>query len=99
MWQATDARGIKLDAQMGSLNDAVKKAAELASLQEYHTAAYPAKTEWIDNLLNSDEKKGSYLDSQLRQALGDLYEPVMQLRLDQMRNRLQARLPYSIAVR
>ena len=99
VWLATDALGIKLVDQLGSLNDAVKKAAELASLQEYHTAAYPAKTEWIDNLLNSDEKKGSYLDSQLRQALGDLYEPVMQLRLDQMRNRLQARLPYSIAVR
>ena len=43
VWLATDALGIKLVDQLGSLNDAVKKAAELASLQEYHTAAYPVE--------------------------------------------------------
>ena len=99
VWLATDALGVKLVDQLGSLDDAVKKAAELANLQEYHTTAYPAKVDWIDQLLDSDEKgKGTYLDAELHKALGDLYEPVMQLRLDQLRNRLQARLPYSVAV-
>ena len=101
VWLATDALGINLVDELGSLDDAVKKAAELAKTDEYHTASYPAKTDWIDNLLSSDKDKkaGSYLDSQLHQALGDLYEPIMQLRQDQMRNRLQARLPYSINVK
>ena len=100
VWLATDALGINLVDELGSLDNAVKKAAELAKMDEYHTASYPAKVDWIDDLLSSEEDNaGSYLDNQLRQALGDFYEPIMQLRQDQMRNRLQARLPYSISVK
>jgi protease-4 len=99
VWLATDALPIKLVDELGSLDDAVKKAAELAGMKEWHTASYPAKTDWFDELLNEDEKKSSYLDAQLRRTLGDLYEPLMQLRLDQLRNRLQARLPFSVVVR
>lgn len=100
VWLATDALGINLVDELGSLDNAVKKAAELAKMDEYHTASYPAKTDWIDELLSTDEETASsYLNSQLRQALGNLYEPVMQLRQDQMRNRLQARLPYSVNVK
>lgn len=99
VWLATDALPIKLVDELGSLDDAVKKAAELAGMKEWHTASYPAKTDWFDELLNEDEKKNSYLDAQLRRTLGDLYEPLMQLRLDQLRNRLQARLPFSVVVR
>ena len=99
MWLATDALGIKLVDQLGSLDDAVKKAAALAKVGEYHTVSYPAKVGWMDNLFNTDEKKGSYLDSQLHQLLGDFYEPIMGLRQDQLRNRLQARLPYDVSCR
>ena len=100
VWLATDALPIKLVDQLGSLDDAVKKAVELAKLDdEYYTATYPGKSDWMDNLFNSDKNKGSYLDSELRAVLGDLYEPVMQLRMDQQRNRLQARLPYSTKMR
>ena len=35
------------------------------------------------------------IDGELRNFLGELYEPVLELRRDQQRNRLQARLPYS----
>ena len=85
VWLATDALKIKLVDQLGSLDDAVKKAAELAKAGEYHTKAYPAKSNWLDALLTKDEKnKGTYLDSKLHQELkvllGDLYEPIMELR-------------------
>ena len=96
VWLASDALGIKLVDQLGSLNDAVKKAAELANVKEYYTTSYPEKEDWFDSLVNSAEKPGTYLDSELRQALGDFYEPIMQLRLDQRRHRLQARLPFSV---
>ena len=99
VWLATDALGIRLVDALGSLDDAVKKAAELAKLDEYHSEAYPIKEGWFDTLLSSsDEQSTSYLDSQLHQVLGDLYEPIMQLRLNQQRNLLQARLPFSVAV-
>lgn len=95
VWLATDALPIHLIDWIGSLDDAVKKAAELAKLDEYHTSNYPDKTDWTDRLFNDDENKGSYLDSELRAVLGDLYLPIMELRMDQQRNQLQARLPFS----
>jgi len=98
VWVGSDALGIKLVDQLGSLDDAVSKAAELAGSEQFYTAAYPEKTSWMDNLLSSDEDKGSYLDSQLKATLGDLYEPIIELRRDMSRNRLQARLPFSLRV-
>ena len=98
VWLATDALGIKLIDELGSLDKAVAKAAELAGMSEWHTAAYPEKKGWLDNFLNESQNAGTYLDAQLHTLLGDLYEPVMQLRMDQLRNRLQARMPYNVSV-
>lgn len=100
VWLASDAIGIKLVDQLGSLDDAVKKAAELAKTKEYYTADYPAKVDWIDQLF-SDENKGtdSYLDARLRITLGEFYEPFMQLLTDQQRNRLQARMLFSLRIK
>jgi protease-4 len=83
VWLATDALNINLVDKLGSLDDAIKKAAELAKLKEYHTTAYPGKSSWLDQLM-ANENKGSYLDSKLqaeiKALLGDLYEPLMQFR-------------------
>lgn len=98
VWLASDAINIKLVDQLGSLDDAIKKAAELAKSEKYYTTAYPGQEDWMDNLFKKDEK-GSYLDSQLRTILGDFYEPIMEMRLDQQRNRLQARLPFTTTIR
>ena len=48
VWLATDALKIKLVDKLGSLDDAVKKAAELAKLDGYHTKTYPAQGSWMD---------------------------------------------------
>ena len=83
VWLASDALKIKLVDQLGSLDDAVKKAAELAKLDEYHTTTYPSMGSWMDQFLPK-ENKGTYLDGQfkkeLKAMLGDLYEPLMELR-------------------
>lgn len=97
VWLATDALPIHLIDSIGSLDDAVEKAAELACLDEYYTSVYPDKRNWMDNLFG-EENKGTYLDGELRTVLGDLYEPIMEMRLDQQRNRLQARFPYSVRI-
>ncbi len=98
VWLATDALPIHLIDEIGTLNDAVKKAAELASVEEYYTNAYPGQEDWLEAFINQQQDKGSYLDGELRTLLGEMYEPVMQIRLDQQRNRLQARLPYRMTV-
>lgn len=100
VWLATDALGINLVDKLGSLDEAVKKAAELAKVgDEYYTSTYPEMGSWIDDILNVNEDKGSYLDAELRKVLGDFYEPVMEVRLDQQRNPLQARFPYSVRMK
>jgi len=99
VWLATDAVKIKLVDKLGSLDDAVKKAAELAKLSDYHTATYPGEDSWMDKLLSSDDK-GTYLDGELRLLLGDLYEPIMEIRRNiKDGSRIQARMLEDIRVR
>ena len=99
VWLATDALNIKLVDQLGGIDDAVKKAAELAKLKEYYTSDYPAAASWIDNLLNSMTSSGTYLDTQLRQTLGELYQPFTVLRSIDKREAIQARIPYAINIK
>ncbi len=98
VWLATDAQKIKLVDQLGSLDDAIAKAAALAKLDQYHAVSYPEPKSWYEELLASQvQDKGSYLDEQLRLFIGD--ETVEQLRLvGEMRHQsmLQARLPFSV---
>jgi protease-4 len=104
VWLATDAQKIKLVDQLGSLDDAVKKAAELAKVGEYHTQAYPGKGNWLDAFMPQTDKKGSYLDSklqaELKALLGDLYEPLMEIRQSVKSGRtLQARILEDVRVK
>lgn len=99
VWIATDALNIKLVDQLGGIDDAVKKAAQLAKLKEYYTSDYPAAASWMDNLLNSMTSSGTYLDAQLRQTLGELYQPFTVLRSIDKREAIQARIPYAISIK
>ena len=104
VWLATDALKIKLVDKLGSLDDAVKKAAELAKVKEYHTVAYPNEGSWFERFLPNEENKGSYLDSQIQQEfkalLGDLYEPLMEIRQTLKGNsRMQARMLDDVRVK
>ena len=99
VWIATDALNIKLVDQLGGIDDAVKKAAQLAKLKEYYTSDYPAAASWMDNLLNSMSSSGTYLDEQLRQTLGDFYQPFTMLRSIDKREAIQARIPYAISIK
>lgn len=99
VWLATDALNIKLVDQLGGIDDAVKKAAQLAKLKDYYTSDYPAAASWMDNLLNSMSSSGTYLDEQLRQMLGDFYQPFTMLRSIDKREAIQARIPYAISIK
>lgn len=99
VWLATDALNIKLVDQLGGIDDAVKKAAQLAKLKDYYTSDYPAAASWMDNLLNSMSSSGTYLDEQLRQTIGDFYQPFTMLRSIDKREAIQARIPYAISIK
>ena len=96
VWLATDAINIKLVDKLGSLDDAVKKAAELAKIDDYYTSAYPGKGSWLDTFMPKEDK-GTYLDGKLqaefKALLGDLYQPLMEIRQSiQNGNTIQARM-------
>ena len=98
VWLGNDALKIKLVDAIGSLDDAVKKAAELAKLKEYHTESYPGEAGWFEQLMNRNSK-GSYLDAELRETLGEFYEPLRYVKTINQRSAIQARLPYYITIK
>lgn len=98
VWLGNDALGIKLVDAIGSLDDAVKKAAQLAKLDEYHTASYPAPADWMEQLMGMTNKD-SYLDEQMRASLGEYYEPFNYLKGINKQSAIQARLPYFLHIK
>ncbi len=94
VWIGTDALRIKLVDQLGGLDEAVAKAAELAKTKSYYTSNYPAKSDWLTDLLGNVVGRRNYIDEQLRLALGTYYEPFMILRNIDTMDAIQARIPY-----
>ncbi len=99
VWLGNDALGIRLVDAIGSLDDAVKKAAQLAKLDDYHACEYPVPANWFDSLLASaTDSKDSYLDEQLKAHFGELYEPLHYIRQAERMGKIQARLPYFLNI-
>ena len=98
VWLGNDALGIKLVDAIGSMDDAVKKAAQLAKLDEYKTESYPAPADWMDQILNTTNKN-SYLDEQMRATLGEYYEPFNYMKGINRQSAIQARLPYFLHIK
>ena len=100
VWLGQDAIKHKLVDQIGSLDDAVAKAAQLAKLDKYHTEAYPGMPGFFEQLMEgSSNARGTYLDETMQAALGELYGPVMLLRDINNQSAIQARLPIVMNIR
>ena len=99
VWLGNDALKIKLVDAIGSLDDAIVKAAKLAKLEEYHATSYPAPAGWFESLLDKATNKGNYLDEQMREAMGDYYDAFVYLKNISHQSAIQARLPYFIEIK
>ena len=99
VWLGSDAKSIKLIDGLGSLEDAIKKAAQLAHVSDYGTQEYPMEPDWMTQLLNQvSNNSGSYLDEQLQLTLGDLYKPFLMIRNIKEKEPVQAALPYVLNI-
>jgi protease-4 len=98
VWLASDAKKINLVDQLGGLSDAVAKAAALAKVKSYYTEEYPAPMSLVEQLMNKSSRN-NYLDEQMRQTLGDFYEPFMLLKLLNARSAVQAQLPMMLNIK
>ena len=98
VWLANDALKIKLVDEIGGLDKAVAKAAQLAKLSDYHATEYPEPASWMDSLLGITDKT-SYLDEELQATLGEYYEPFLFVKNLNKQNAIQARLPYYLIIK
>ena len=98
VWVGNDALKIKLVDAIGSLDDAVKKAAQLAKLKEYYTTSYPDEPSWWESLTAQVDRE-SYLDEQMRETLGEYYAPFSYLKNINKQSAIQARLPYFLEIK
>ena len=98
VFTGADALKIKLVDELGGLDKAIAKAAQLAKIDEYYTNNYPAQPSIFNQLMNQ-AKGGNYLDDQLRVALGEYYQPFMLMREANQMSPVQARLPYFLNIK
>lgn len=99
VWLGTDALRLKLVDQLGGLEEAMAKAAQLAKLKKYHAEEYPLVGSFLEQLLNQAENHNNYLDSHMRMVLGEFYQPFVELRNARNRELLQARIPFTLDVK
>ena len=92
VWTGKQAARVGLVDTTGNLQAAIRKAAELAKTEKYHTVACPLPAPWYEGLLESP--KEDYLNSALRETLGAQYAPLMNLAQIRHLQGIQARLPY-----
>ena len=94
VWTGEQAKEIGLVDELGDLDDAIKAAAELAKAEKYSIGRYPAPAPWYQNLLG--KTKDSYLDSQMKELMGDYYSVFSSMQSMKGQNPIQARIPYII---
>jgi len=97
VWLGNDALKIKLVDAIGSLDDAIKKAAQLAKVDKYYVNNYPDEPSWLESLTSTLDS-GSYLDEQVHETLGEFYAPFTYLKNINKQNAIQARLPYFVTI-
>ena len=100
VWTGEQAIQLGLVDKLGNLNDAIAEAAKLAELDKYSTDAYPAPTDFMQQLFN--EKKESYFDAQMKASLGEFY-PMLGTMQWMMQNRridqcIYARVPFEVVI-
>lgn len=99
VWTGEQALKIGLVDELGDLQTAIKAAAKLAKISDYCLASYPAPKSWFEQLLGNDDDQSGFLESQLKNSLGEWYEPFQWLRDAKHQNPIQARMPYHLIIR
>ena len=92
VWTGRQAVENGLADANGNLQTAIKKAASLAQIKDYHTEYAPTPSPWYEGLF--DQQKKDYLNTALQETLGTYYAPLMSLRQIRQMSVLQTRIPY-----
>lgn len=93
VWTGNQALKLGLVDKLGTLDDAIAKAAKLAKIEDYYTEGYPATMSWYESLGNADTGD-DYLEQRLQSVLGDYYAPLSFVLNADRNSMLQARMFY-----
>ena len=96
VWTGEQGLNIGLVDELGNLDDAVAHAAELAKVEKFRSVPYPGADNPFEQLLN--QTKGGYLDSELRELLGEGYAVYSLVRNVKDADRIQARMPFEMNI-
>jgi protease-4 len=96
VWSGIDAKKIGLVDELGGLRDAVKAAAELASIDEYRIIEMPAMLDPFEKLIS--DLMGESTQTSLQKELGLNYKYYKYIKDISEINGIQARLPYEIEI-
>ena len=95
VWAGSDAIAIGLVDELGSLNDAVKKAVELANLSDYKVVEYPTKKEWFEELVEQFDISTRIMKSEL----GENYMYYQNAKRIAETSGIQARMEHDIVIK
>jgi protease-4 len=97
VWCGKDALKLHLIDQFGGLQDAIRLAAELASVKDYNILSLPAQKDPFQQIL--DELTGNVSSGRMEKELGEYYPIYEYLKQIKDYQGIQARLPYEITVK
>ncbi|HTM93958.1 MAG TPA: signal peptide peptidase SppA [Flavisolibacter sp.] len=97
VWSGEDALRLGLVDRIGSLQDAIECAARMAKLDKYGLREYPESKSWLDNLLHKQKSEPAAM---IREQLGEEQYKIYaeMLRIKEITNSAQARLPYQFFI-
>ena len=94
VWAGKDAIRIGLVDKLGSLDDAITKAAELANLSSYTLAYYPKETDWFSLFFSNEDE----IDAAMKARLGQFYFMYQGVYQFLSQEGVQARMPMEIFI-
>lgn len=96
VWTGSMAKELKLVDELGGLDTAIQLAAQLSKVKDYNLQTYPAKEDFLTQLLNT--RTDRYIHSQLQETFGEYYRSFDWIRHLGQSDRLQARLPFNLRI-
>lgn len=98
VWTGNQALKNGLVDKIGTLNDAILKAEQLAQTKNPAVVRYPAPKSWMESF-SKEQQEDDYFERKMKFVLGDYYEPLNFIQNVDRGNYLQARLFFYPAFR
>ena len=95
VWTGEHALKLGLVDALGNLESAIKKAKELAKIEEFTALSYPAEDSFLQRLLDN-ASPDTYADKKVAEVLGDYYDLFSTLKRLNPKGNIQAEIPYKL---